>query len=143
MLFAIFAIVLAIGITCSVVYKRVFDDYKHDWLMFIGVILSALAGIAMFVSFIVMGINYIGKDAETAILETRYEMLTYQYENNIYENDNDLGKRELIVNIQEWNETLARNQKLQDDFWVGVYVPDIYDQFAFIDLSGAGVNNVE
>ena len=82
---------------------------------------------------IVVIYNNVGVEASIEANKQRYESLVYQAENNLYENDNDLGKKELVNQIQEWNENLARGKTLQDDFWVGIYIPDIYDQFEFIE----------
>ena len=56
------------------------------------------------------------------------------YDSYIYDNDNDLGKRDLMEDIQKWTEDLAYNRKAQDDFWVGIFYPNVYDQFEFIEL---------
>lgn len=129
MLFLMFVLILVIGIVLHYV------SHERYWCdKFLPMFITVLGCFAIFVSFIVMGFFYIGKDSDVAILNERYDMLTYQLENDIYDNDNDLGKRELMVDIQEWNESLACKQAMQDNFWVGLYMPDIYDQFEFIEL---------
>ena len=86
------------------------------------------------IELIVMGCNHLGVDGYIAMMNTRREMLVYQLENDIYDNENDLGKRELMTDIQSWNEDLANNKERQDDFWLGIFTPNIYDQFEFIEL---------
>ena len=130
MLFVIFAAILAIGV---VVYKvSIYRDY--DILTMIGISTSVVGCIAVVISIIVMLCSYTGVDGYIAASNARHDSLVYQYENDIYDNDNDLGKRELIKDIQNWNEDLARYKENQDNFWIGIYIPNIYDQFEFIKL---------
>ena len=100
----------------------------------LGVTISAIGIFGIIVSVVILAINYIGIDGYIARMNTRYETLIYQYENDIYDNDNDLGKRELMVDIQNWNEDLSSRRERQRDFWIGIYIPNIYDQFEFIEL---------
>lgn len=72
--------------------------------------LAALCTLAVGVTLLVISAigfatSYIGTDASIAKWETQYESLTYQLENNLY--DNDIGKKELMDEIREWNEDLA------------------------------------
>lgn len=90
--------------------------------------------IALLISTIGLAAVYIGADASVAKWETQYESLTYQLENNLYDNDNDIGKKELMDEIREWNEDLAYCKEIQRNFWVGIYYPNIYDSLEFIPL---------
>lgn len=101
--------------------------------------ISVLFGFISWAALIIMAFaavwnNHIGVDAEVARCEQRYESLVYQLENNLYDNDNDLGKKDLYDEIRYWNEDLAKRKVLQYDPWIGVFYPDIYDQFELIEL---------
>ena len=130
MLFVIFAAILAIGIVVYIVSY----DRDCDALAVIGMLTFVVGCIAVVISIIVMLCSHTGVDGYIAASNARHDALVYQYENDIYDNDNDLGKRELIKDIQNWNEDLARYKENQDDFWIGIYIPNIYDQFEFIEF---------
>lgn len=130
MLFVIFVSLIAIGVFISYMAS----NRCYDGLEFCGLGTFVIGLIATLVSLFVLMVNHTGVDGKIAACNTRYGTLVYQYENDIYDNDNDLGKRELMEDIQSWNEDLARHKENQDDFWIGIYIPNIYDQFEFIEL---------
>ena len=123
----VLSIVVCLGL--AVYVEKRFHDYSVPFLMIASV--GFIVAIIMLIVIIVKNTNV---DAYVAENQMRYEMLVYQYENDIYDNDNDLGKRDLMEDIQEWNEDLAYYRKAQDDFWVGIFHPNVYDQFEFIEL---------
>ena len=129
MIFWLVLLSLVVSLGLAVYVEKRFGDYSGLFLVI--AFLSFLVSIIMLVVIMVDNTNV---DAYVSENQMRYEMLVYQYENDIYDNDNDLGKRDLMEDIQKWNEDLAYHRKAQDDFWVGIFYPNVYDQFEFIEL---------
>lgn len=128
---------IAVCVTLYVVAALTNVKYSSGWREVVTLVcafVGTIAALAVIIEVVIFCCNHIGVDGYIAQVNARREMLVYQLENNIYDNDNDLGKRELMVDIQNWNEDLARNREVQDDFWIGVFKPNIYDQFEFIEL---------
>lgn len=97
-------------------------------------VVSIFGSIILLISGFAIIADYTSKDALLAEYQMEREMLVYQYENNLYENDNDLGKYELMKDIKEWNVDLVYKQKIQKSFWVGIFFPNIYDKLEVIEL---------
>ncbi len=131
MIFWIFLILIVISVVLLILNNNI---WFKEWIC------CVCAGVfaVLLISFFIMSMAVIDAniciEGKIASNEQRYEALVYQVENEIYENDNDIGKYELYNQVREWNENLARKKAMQDDFWVGIFYPDIYDRLEFIEL---------
>ena len=99
MLFWIFLILLIVGVA---MLFTIGDDYIP---MSASIIAVGLFGVVA--SVVILCVNYIGIDGHVERNRVRYDSLMYQYENYLYDNDNDVGKKELMSEIQSWNEDLV------------------------------------
>ena len=132
MIFWITLIAFVVFLVLTIIFA---DSWDFEWLGMLSAVLTFVAGIAAAIMLIVIIVNNVGVEAKIEANKQRCDSLIYQAENNLYENDNDLGKKELVNQIQEWNEDLAKGKSLQDDFWVGIFYTDIYDEFDFIPMT--------
>ena len=136
MLFWSFIITIAVGVICVILGELlyIYTDFDTEWLSNCGRFLTVIGAIAAFIAGIIIIDSNAALDAKIAEKQQVYNSLSYQLENDIYENDNDLGKKNLYDQIQDYNSNLAYYKGVQDDFWLGIFYPDIYDQFEFIEL---------
>ena len=136
MIFWIFLILLAISVFFLVLYYKKWDNYPYnkDWIEVVSMFVSVASGLVVLIMSIFVIIANVGVEGKIASNEQRYESLVYQVENEVYENDNDLGKYDLYNQVREWNEDLAEGKAMQNDFWFGIFYPDIFDEFEFIEL---------
>ena len=135
MIFWITLIAFVVFLVLAIIFA---DSWDFNWIGMFSAVLAFVSGIAVAIMLIVIIVNNVGVEANIEVNKQRYDSLVYQAENNLYENDNDLGKKDLVNQIQEWNENLAKGKVLQDDFWVGIFYADIYDQFDFIPMTVLG-----
>lgn len=126
MLFLIFLTLLIVGVG---VMLTISDDYIP-----MSASIFAIGLLGVIASVVILCVNYIGIDGYVERNQVRYDSLMYQYENYLYDNDNDVGKKELMSEIQSWNEDLVWYKTMQRNPWIGIYIPDVYDQFDFIEL---------
>lgn len=127
MLFWIFVILLIIGII-------ILNFTCHDELGLLIIVLSAFAIVASLIAFIV---NYTTSTARLEANKEKYKAIMYKAETESYYDEFGLLNKDVIDEIQKWNEDLVFNQEMQDNFWLGIYIPNIYDEFETIDYKTA------
>ena len=136
MLFFIFITILVIG----VVFYNLSNWSKLEYglrenFSLVGIIGLVIGILTVSGSIFILLFCYIPKQAELESYEIQRASLVYQYENDFYNNDNDIGKRELMSEIQKYNQDLVWHKRLQRDIWVGIYYANIYDDLELIDIS--------
>ena len=104
----------------------------------IGGVIATLGVIALTVMLIILPINHIGTKASIAGDQERYEALMYKVESGACRDEFGLLNKEVLDEVQDWNEYVVRRKNLQRDFWIGVFYPNIYDQFETIDYEKYG-----
>ena len=148
MLFWLCLVILIIGIGLIVAgcinwnYKKnkLFNFlYNNDEILkLIGGIITFISGFVIAIMLVVLPCMYIGIDARVEQLKENYKAITYKVESGACRDEFGLLNKEVIDEIQSWNKSVIYNQKMQNDFWVGIFYPDVYDQFKTIDYEKYG-----
>ena len=113
---------------------KVDHNIAGEWPEHAAWIASVILGVAVLIMGICIIEAHIPAKAKVEQYQMRYESLLYQYENDVYDGDDDIvGKRDLYTDIEYWNSDLAYRKRIQRDFWIGIFHPNIYDQFEFIE----------
>lgn len=140
MIFWIFVILLVVGIGCLVISNISWDRDKHYFLYMHDDKFELYGGIVMFVSAVVLVImlvfivgNHITAGADVASNTEKYKALTYKLESGACVDEFGLLSKSVIDEIQDWNEDVAYRKNVQEDFWVGIFFPNVFDQFEIID----------
>lgn len=147
MLFGIFVI---LAIVCSLVgyfyspWKwdlekhpkiKVFIYETEDWVQPIAVILACVSIIGSIASlFVIMGMHA-DAAAQKAKLNETYTAIEYKITSGACRDELGLLTKEVIDEAQEYNETISYHKTMQNSFWLGVYIPDIYNDFELIDYT--------
>lgn len=123
-------------VICLVIFVISSDKYSGSWDA-IGAISLVFAITAFVLSAALGGVSIVaraGADAYLASMQEKRSALVYQLENDIYDNDNDLGKKELYSEITEYNCDVAKGKIKQNNIWVYNIYPNVYDELELIEF---------
>ena len=128
-----FVFMILIAVLGTIIYVA---SNKHiipwDW-SYLGAVLLSFGLVFLIFMTISVGVIGITADAMEAANTERYEALMYKMESGVCCDDFGLLNKEVIDDIQAWNEDLARSKMLEKDKWIGVFCPNIYSDFDFIE----------
>ena len=125
-----------VTVICLVIFIISDNKYGGAWDA-ISAISLALSITAFVLSIGLGGVSIVaraGADAYLASMQEKRSALVYQLKNDIYDNDNDLGKKELYSEITEYNCDVAEGKIKQNNIWVYNIYPNVYDELELIEF---------
>ena len=128
------SIVMAI-IGC-VLFAVSFNKFNDTWdvINFISLAFAILFGASSVILGAIAVSASVGSESYLVSMQEKRSALVYQLENNLYDNDNDLGKKELYSEITEYNCDVAEGKIMQDNIWVYNLYSDVYDELELIEF---------
>ena len=113
-----------------------FNKFSNLWdvITSISIVLTVLFFIISAVLGVIAISASVGSESYLASMQEKRNALVYQLENDLYDNDNDLGKKELYSEIIEYNCDVAKGKIMQDNIWVYNLYADVYDDLELIEF---------
>lgn len=131
MIFWIFVIALVIGIILFALSENCSFFYSWDLFaivdIYISIIVIAIMGV-------IIAVTHVTANGEKLANEQRYDSLIYKAETESIRDEFGIVNKEYIDEVQAWNEDVIKYKEWQRDFWIGIFIPNIYDDFETIDL---------
>ena len=124
-------------VVASIISYIALNKYDAELLGIASATITVFAGLALVLCSIVSIFIYSSADATTAEYNAERQSLIYQLENNLYDNDNDLGKKDLYDQITEYNKDVVSGRELHNNFLTACFYPDIYDDLELIEFDEA------
>lgn len=140
MLLVLFILLTLVGIG---VY---FIGDKKFYYLCLDVIGGFIAGFSAFcfaMSLLIILLNNVGINARVEKYKETYNAITYKVESGACSDELGLLSKDVLNEVQDWNSDIVYYKNIQNDFWVGVFIPNIYDQFKTIDYENYETNNLK
>jgi hypothetical protein len=137
MLFWLCIIIFVVSIILGVISSR----ECWDGLEMCSILCALLTGITVLIMSIFLCVEYSTVDANIAKNEELYKAITYKVESEACKDEFGLLSKEVIDEVQEWNKDVLYYQSIQNNFWLGIFYPDVFDQFETIDYTKYSTQN--
>lgn len=129
----ILTVLLAIG--GAILYFIVKNNYKISSLWdSVSMTVSVVCTCISFVMIIFILSAQIGVAGRICSMQEEYKGLIYKAKTESSRDELGILNKDFIDEVQAWNMNIASGQEWQHDFWVGIFVPPVYDGFELIDL---------
>ena len=91
-------------------------------------------GVILFIELSILAVINLNVQSDKEVDMVKYESLIYKLKSDECKDEFGLLKKEIVDEVIEWNKYVTWSKSTSDNFWIGIFVPDIYDDYKTIDL---------
>ena len=136
-LFVIFTI---FGLVLNKIGRKEWSREKYPFLYWYdekfeigGFVLTVCSVFVIILMLFAIIISHSNVEARLEQKRETYDALTYKMESTTCRDEFGFLSKEVIDEVQEWNKDVRYYQTVQDDLWVGIFYPNVFDEFETID----------
>ena len=125
-----------VTVICLVIFIISDNKYGGAWdaINVISLVFAILFGASSVILGAIAVSASVGSESYLASMQEKRSALVYQLENDLYDNDNDLGKKELYSEITEYNCDVAKGKTMRNNIWLYNLYADVYDELELIEF---------
>lgn len=140
MIFWLSVIIFAVGVV-MLIANRIGESlsYKYEYsnastfILSFGVVISFIGAVWFLVAGLILLLTQTNVTAIRQANAEKYKALTYKLESEACRDQFGLLNKEIIDEVQNWNVKVTYYKAMEDNFWVGIYYPDVYGDLGTID----------
>lgn len=140
MIFWLSVIIFAVGVV-MLIANRIGESlsYKYEYsnastfILSFGVVISFIGAVWFLVAGLILLLTQTNITATRQANAEKYKALTYKLESEACRDQFGLLNKEIIDEVQRWNVKVTYYKAMEDNFWVGIYYPDVYGDLGAID----------
>ena len=131
MLFWISLAVLVLGIVIGIIGDIIDSEVITD-IGIAGIFIGFTTSLIMIIFIIVNNCKSYSKLIE---LQEKYNAINTKISTEIYTDKFDIDDKDIVDEIYEYNKDVKYGKHYQKNFWIGIFVPNIYDELETIDYN--------
>lgn len=140
MIFWLSIIIFAVGVViliANIIGESLSYEYEYSnvssFILSFGVVISFISAVWFLVAGLILLLTKTNVAATRQANAEKYKALTYKLESDACRDQFGLLNKEIIDEVQDWNTGIVYYKAMEDNFWVGIYYPDVYGDLGTID----------
>lgn len=140
MIFWLSVIIFAVGVAILIA-NRIGESLSYEYeysnvsgfILSFGVVISFIGAVWFLVAGLILLLTQTNITATRQANAEKYKALTYKLESEACRDQFGLLNKEIIDEVQDWNTDITYYKSMEDNFWMGIYYPDVYGDLGTID----------